>query len=234
MGNLIKILNEKLEATDALIFYKSSLNDGAYVEHRPIRNGAMCAGKPLEVSVIMKLLKTVDKYAHGTTSMVSLHGEIPDNLLYASTNIDSYKLVWYRKPEKRMFYFSERLGIPNGEVLVPGLIYVTNGNSLSMYAFKGKKPKRLLYQAPFFNTDTSVCLGNGKLSKPKEQTYMNWMSYWEELFWKTEFSHIIGKNPVKGNLSIIMKECITCNKPFPMDSLIAIKTTLQSLYKNEI
>lgn len=76
MGNLSKILNEKLEATDALVFYKSNLNEGAYVEHRPIRNGAMCAGKPLEVDVIAKLLKTVDKYAHGTTSMVSLHGEL--------------------------------------------------------------------------------------------------------------------------------------------------------------
>lgn len=231
MGNLSKILNEKLEATDALVFYKNSLNEGAYVEHRPIRNGAMCAGKPLEVDVIAKLLKTVDKYAHGTTSMVSLHGEIPENLLYASTSIDSYKLVWYRKPEKRMFYFSESLGIPNGEVLVPGLVYVTDGKSLSMYAFKGKKPKRLLYQAPFFNTSTKVCLGNGKLSKPKDHTYANWMSYWEELFWKTEFSHLMGSNPVKGNLSIIMKECISGHKPFPLSSLIAIKTTLQSLYK---
>ena len=225
------MLNEKLEATDALVFYKSSLNDGAYVEHRTIRNGAMCAGKPLEVDVIAKLLKTVDKYAHGTTSMVTLHGEIPENLLYASTSIDSYKLVWYRKPEKRMFYFSESLGIPNGEVLVPGLVYVTDGRKLSIYAYKGQKPKRLLYQAPFFNTNTDVCLGNGKLRKPKDQTYENWMTYWEELFWRTEFSHILGVNPVKGNLSTIMKECINGHKPFPLSSLKAIKITLKSLYK---
>jgi hypothetical protein len=130
-----------------------------------------------------------------------------------------------------MFYFSESLGIPNGEVLVPGLVYVTDGKSLSMYAFKGKKPKRLLYKAPFFNTSTNVCLGSGKLPKPKDQTYANWMAYWEELFWKTEFSHLMGGNPVKGNLSIIMKECISGHKPFPLSSLIAIKTTLQSLYK---
>ena len=231
MANLSKILNEKLEATDALVFYKSNLNDGAYVEHRLIRKGAMCAGRPLEIDVIAKLLKTVDKYAHGTTSMVSLHGEIPDNLLYASTSIDSYKLVWYRKPEKRMFYFSESLGIPNGEVLVPGLVYVTDGRTLSMYAFKGLKPRKLLYQAPFFNTSTNVCLGNGKLQKPKVQTYANWMGYWEELFWRTEFSHLMGGNPVKGNLSIIMKDCIRGHKPFPVDSLIATKATLQSLYK---
>ncbi len=231
MGNLSKILNEKLEATDALVFYKSNLNEGAYVEHRTIKDGAMCAGRPLEVNVIAKLLKTVDKFAHGTTSMVSLHGEIPENLLYASTSIDSYKLVWYRKPEKRMFFFSEGLDIPNGEVMVPGLVYVTDGVGMSMYAFKGSKPKRVLYHAPFFNVGNNVCLGNGKLQKPKDQTYENWMKYWEDLFWRTEFSHILGGNPVKGNLATIMKDCIKNDRPFPTESLKLLKVTLQSLYK---
>jgi len=232
MGNLSKMLNEKLEPTDALLFYKSNLNDGSYIEHRPIQKGVMCAGKPLEIDVIAKLLKTVDKYAHGATSMVSLHGEIPENLLYASTSIDSYKLVWYRKPEKRMFYFTQSLNIPNGEVVVPGLVYVTNGVTLSIYAFKGTKPKKILYKAPFFNVDNKVCLGNGKMQKPREQTYANWMAYWEDLFWKTEFAHILGSNPIKGNLSLIMKDCIEHDNPFPISSLIRTKTTLQTLYKN--
>ena len=232
MGNLSNVLNDRLEATDALLFYKSTLTDkGMYVEHRKIKDGAMGAGHPLEVNVIANLLKTVDKYAHETTNMVSLHGEIPENLLYASTSIDSYRLVWYRKPEKRYLYFTEDLGIPNGEVLVPGLVYVTDGSGLSLYAFKGNKPKKLLYKAPFFNTDNSVCLGSGKLKKPKDQTYRNWMAFWEEMFWKTEFSHLLGGNPVKGNLSIILKDCIEHHKPFPMASLIRIRTNLQSLYR---
>jgi len=232
MGNLSNVLNDKLEATDALLFYKSTLTDkGTYVEHRRIRKGAMGAGQPLDVSVIANLLKTVDKYAHESSTMVSLHGEIPENLLYASTSIDSYKLVWYRKPERRMLYFVDSLGIPNGEVIVPGLVYMTDGRSLHMYAFKGAKPKKLLYRAPFFNTSDSVCLGNGKMAKPKDQTYRNWMNYWEEMFWKTEFSHLMGSNPVKGNLSIIMKDCIEHHKPFPLASLVRTKTNLQSLYK---
>lgn len=232
MGKLTDILNDKLEATDALLFYKSSLsNVGSYVEHRQIRNGVMGAGHPLDVRVITNLLKTVDRYAHDSTSMVSLHGEIPENLLYASTNIDSYKLVWYRKPEIRMFYFVEGLGIPNGEVMVPGLVYQTDGRSLHIYAYKGSKPKKLLYKAPFFNTNNGVCLGSGKMAKPKDQTYRNWMAYWEDMFWKTEFSHLLGGNPVKGNLSIIMKDCIEHHKPFPMASLVRSKTNLQSLFK---
>ncbi len=230
MANLIEMLNERMEATDALIFYKSSLNKGAYVEYRAIEDGAMCAGKPLEVGVIAKLMKTVDKFANDSTTMISLHGEIPDNLLYASTSIDTYRLVWYRKPEKRMFYFSDSLGIPNGEVVVPGLVYVTDGQSLQVFAFKGAKPK-VLYRAPFMNTSDRVCLGNGKLPKPKKQTYANWMAYWEELFWKTEFSHIMGSNPVKGNLALIMKDCIKHHKPFPQEVLIRTKQKIQSLYK---
>lgn len=232
MSNLSNVLNDRLIATDALLFYKSSLTDkGQYVEHRKIKDGAMCAGHPLDVNTIAKLLKTVDRYAHENTSMVSLHGEIPENLLYASTTIDTYKLVWYRKPEKRMFYFSNSLGIPNGEVLVPGLVYMTEGRGLHLYAYKGSKPKKLLYRAPFFNTDGSVCLGSGKLTKPKDQTYSNWMTYWEEMFWKTEFSHLMGSNPVKGNLALIMKDCIQNHKPFPLASLIRVKTNLQSLYR---
>lgn len=232
MGNLSNLLNSKLEATDAFVFYKSTLSDkGSYVEHRPIRNGVMGAGAPLEVSVLAKIMKAVDKFAHDTTMMVTLHGEIPNNLLYASSSIDSYRLVWYRKPEKRMMYFVEDLGIPNGEMEIPGLVYATDGRVLSVYAYKGSKPKKVLFHAPFFNVGDHVCLGSAKMQKPKKQTYKNWMQYWEDMFWKSEFAHILGANPINGNLSIITKECITSHKPFPTALLKRSKITLQRLYE---
>lgn len=232
MGNLKNILNEKLEATDALVFYKSSLsNGGAYVEYRPIKNGQMGAGAPLVVKVLGKIIKAVDKFAKDTTSMVTLHGIIPDNLLYASVSLDNYRLVWYRKPEKRMMYFTEDLGIPNGEIEVPGLVYSTDGCKLRVFAFKGNKPKKVLYHAPFFNVSEYVCLGNARMQKPREQTYENWMQYWEDMFWKSEFAHILGDNPIKGNLSLVTKECISGNKPFPVHLLKKSKYTLQRLYE---
>lgn len=232
MGKLKNILNEKLEATDALVFYKSSLSDGgAYVEHRPIKGGQMGAGAPLEVKVLGKIMKAVDKFAGDTTPMVMLHGIIPDNLLYASASLDSYRLVWYRKPEKRMMYFVEGLNIPNGEMEVPGLVYSTDGRSLQVFAFKGSKPKKVLFHAPFFNVSDHVCLGNAKMQKPKGHTYQNWMTYWEDMFWKSEFAHILGDNPIKGNLSLVTKECISGNKPFPTHLLKKSKYTLQNLYE---
>lgn len=232
MGNLKNILNNKLEATDALVFYKSTMsNGGAYVEHRPIKNGLMGAGAPLEVSVLSKMMKAVDKYAVDTTTMVMLHGVIPENLLYASGSIDSYRLVWYRKPEKRMMYFIESLGIQNGEMEVPGLVYSTDGRGLKVFAFKGNKPKKVLFHAPFFNVSDHVCLGSAKIAKPKDQTYQNWIQYWEDMFWKSEFAHILGENPIKGNLSLVTKECISGNKPFPAHLLKKSKYTLQRLYE---
>lgn len=232
MGNLTNLLNSRLEATDTLVFYKSTLsNGGCYVEHRPIKNGVMGAGAPLEVRTLAKIMKAVDKFAHDTTSMVALHGVIPETLLYASASIDTYKLVWYRKPEKRMMYFTKDLCIPNGEMEVPGLVYSTNGSSLRVFAYKGSKPKEVLFRAPFFNTSEHVCLGSARIKQPKEQTYENWMRYWEDMFWKSEFAHILGENPIKGNLSIITKECISGNKPFPTSLLKKSNITLQRLYE---
>lgn len=231
MGNLNQILSSKLEPTDALIFYKNTYSGGSFVEHRQIKKGVMCAGSPLEVSTLAKIMKSVDRFAHETTSMVALHGEIPVNLLYASQGIDSYKLVWYRKPERRMMYFVEGLGIPNGEMEIPGLVYSTNGTSLSVFAYKGSRPKKILFKAPFFNVNNSVCLGSAKMAKPKDQTYQNWMQYWEDMFWKSEFAHILGDNPIRGNLSIITKECIKLNKPFPKGELKRSNITLQKLYE---
>lgn len=130
-----------------------------------------------------------------------------------------------------MMYFAEDLGIPNGEMEVPGLVYSTDGSRLKVFAFKGSKPKKVLFHAPFFNVSDHVCLGSAKSSKPKEQSYQRWMLYWEEMFWKSEFTHILGANPIKGNLSLITKDCIMNNKPFPASQLKRTKNTLQNLYE---
>lgn len=229
-STLTEILKSKLVPTDALIFYRPSFdNGGAFVEHRKIENGQMLAGSPLEVDTLAKIMRTVDNYVHHHTSLVTLHGRIPEGLLYASSNLDSYRLVWYRKPEKRMMYFSESAGIPNGEMWVPGLVYATNGKNLQVFAFKGGKPKNVLYKAPFFNVSDSVCLGTAKVKKPMEQTYENWIAYWETMFWKSEFVHILGANPIKDNLAIITKECIKTGRRFPSKELVRSRYTLKQL-----
>lgn len=234
MSTLKDLMKAKIRPTDVLVFYKPDVNlhgDGEYVEHRKVKNGKMEAGQPLTIEDFTKLVSTVSKYAKKDSGRTALHGVIPPTLLYASSDLTSKRLVWYRPPEKRMAYFTRDTGIPNGELLVPGLVYVASGNGLNMYAFKGRKPKGILYHAPFFNVNGSVCLGSAKVRKPKEDTYEAWIDYWEQMFWKSEFSHIWGENPINGNLAVITKQCIKEGKPFPTEVLVRSKTVLGSLLK---
>lgn len=231
-------MRANIKPTDALIFYKPDVNlhgDGCYVEHRKIRNGSMEAAHPLTVEDFSKLVATVSKYAKEDAGRKALHGIIPKNLLYASSDLTSKRLIWFRPPEKRRVYFAKRAGIPDGEMWVPGLVYFAAGSTLKVYAFKGFRPKNVLYHAPFYNVNSgSVCLGSAKVRKPREDTYQAWINYWEEMFWRSEFSHIYGDNPVNGNLAVITKKCISEGCQFPSEVLKRHKTTLSTLLKNPI
>ena len=85
-----------------------------------------------------------------------------------------------------------------------------------------------------YNVNNSVCLGSAKVRKPKDDTFEAWIEYWEQMFWKSEFSHILGSNPINGNLAVITKKCIKEGCPFPMELLIRNKTTLSNLLKQYV
>ena len=142
-------------------------------------------------------------------------------MLWCDSRKGSEKYVWYNPPRKRMMFFKESLKVENAEYNLPGIIYETNGNSLNVYACKGKvlTDETELYAAPFFNvTGASVCLGSAKIEKPKDLTYENLLEYWEKKFWLTEFSHLGGSgNPTKSNLVLVTKAAK--DKPFDLEEL---------------
>lgn len=230
MNVLSERLLEVYKPKMAIVVYESNLDkNNLYLERRPIKNMQMGAGVPLSkecVSKIMNTLVTDDKNFN-----FGISGAIPPNLLFIDTNIARPRLVWYRPPEKRMMYFSKPLGIEDGMMSVPGLVYMAHGESLSVYAFKGSKPKDKLFKAPFFNVDTTVCLGNARIAKPKNSVISDIMEYWENLFWRSEFAHILGANPVKGNLATITKNCIETGEKFPMDELVPSNVKLKDLLR---
>lgn len=228
---LIDELKKKLEPTDALIFY--SCDNDKYVEHRKITNGQMGAGQPLTVEQVSKLVHCVEKYAKKQKPMARIGGVIPKNLLYASTDLENMRLVWWRGPEERKVFFREDLGIPNGTMKVPGMVYMASNETLSVWCFKGRTPRGVLYRAPFFNvySDGHVCLGNSKTDKPKSNTYEEWLLYWEKMFWQSEFSHMISDNPIEGNLSTETKRCIVDGKPFDTDKLKKSNKKINDLLK---
>ena len=231
MNNLSKKLTDMLTPFLAVIAYKSSYTNEFYLEERKIDSkGKMGAGVPMKEKTIGNIMGALAVDSVGFES--GIKGRIPPNLLYCDTTPGNTNLVWYCPPQERHLSFSSTLGIENGLMQVPGLLYVVKDNRFAVYAFKGQKPKSKLYRAPFMNVDeTHVCLGNATINKPEVKTFSNVMEYWENLFWKSEFSHILGENPVKGKLATITKECIATGKPFPVEVLIPISQTLNDFMK---
>lgn len=229
MGQINDILTNCLRAQMAIIVYEDSQKIEYYLERRDIMNGKMQAGVPLSEECIAGIMETMFEKQKDT----SVHGTVPANMLFADSRKGRERYIWYREPEKRMMFFAETLDIPNGEMYVPGLLYIVKGTSLSVYAFKGKKPKSKLYRAPFFNVDsTHVCLGSAKVKKPSEKTFENIVQCWEKMFWGSEFVHLLGGNPVRGNLTSLTKYCIQKGCKFPENELIPIKEKMENILKD--
>lgn len=230
-NKLTEMLEETVCPQMAIIVYsgrKDSRN--IYLEQRPIKNGKMGAGRPLSKKCISEIICAL---AEDTDEIeIGFHGVIPRTLLFSDISSGRKKLVWYNPPRKHRMCFTKSLGLPDGEMSLPGIVYEVNNNSLNVYAFKGKTPKKDLYIAPFFNISGGlVCLGNANAKKPKNQTYEEEIAYWEKMFWESEFSHLGSDNPVEGNLSTITKECIVNGTPFPMNVLKKANKNLKELLK---
>ncbi len=224
INGITKEILTNLQPQMAIIVY--SENERYYLERRDITGGRMAAGIPLTEECLVRMLEVISISNSDTAYHI-----IPPGMLYADSRFGRQKYVWYRKPETRHLYFGKQIGIPDGEMMVPGLVYMVNNDSLHVYAFTGKEPKDKLFNAPFFNIydDGRVCLGSAKADYPAQNTFVNIINYWESLFWKSEFVHLIGNNPVKGNLAVITKECIIEKKKFPEKVLLPAKTKLKDL-----
>lgn len=234
MSKITKLLKQVYEPFCAIVAYKASSDRGSdmyYLEqHRICSDGSLGAGKPLQQQTMVRIFNAVS--ATNKQLDCSMYGIMPDNVLYCDTRIGNERIVWYRRPEERQLYFSENLGITNGKMLVPGLVYSATKNKLQVLAFKGNRPRGRLYYAPFMNTTPEyVCLGNSKVAFPQERTFSNVIDYWETMFWQSEFSHILGENPCLGNLATITKECIMDGKPFPQDMLKPTSKKLTDLLR---
>lgn len=234
MSKITNLLKQVYKPFCAVVAYEADMqghNPMFYLERYNIcKDGSLGFGKPLSQSALSKLLTAVSQTNKSLDT--NLYGIVPNNVLYCDTRMGNETLVWYRKPEEQFLFFVESLGIPNGKMVVPGLVYAVKNKRLRMFAFKGCKPKQQLFFAPFMNTSVDfVCLGNSKLKYPEEKTFSNVMTYWETMFWQSEFSHILGENPCLGNLSVITKDCINKSEAFPADMLKPVSVKLSELLK---
>ncbi|MCC8153249.1 MAG: prokaryotic E2 ligase family D protein [Tannerellaceae bacterium] len=218
---------KELKPYVALVGYQNS--DDNYFEIHPIEKTeegyTLGVGSPLTYECISEIASNFSAEFN-----ITPHGAIPSTLLYFDNRIGLEKYVWYNPPCKRRMFFSKSLNIEDGEYCVPGIVYMVNGENLDVYAFKGKKPSNKLFNAPFFNvTNGSVCLGNAKVKYPENPSFADYIKYWEDKFWLTEFSHL-GSNPVKGNLVLVTKES---KERFNERVLESANKTLKELIEDE-
>ena len=221
MNNFTRNITRTMRPSAALIAYvcEDYYNKEYYLEIRKInKDGLMGTAKPVSHKFVQSLIENFS-----TNALSIPHGEIPEGLLYADVRQGKY--VWNLPSCRRYLYFKSNLNIPNGEYCLPSLVWVVEHNSLSMFAYKAKRltPNTQLYAAPFFNVsskDGKVCLGSARLKLPEKLTFVNYIKYWEDKFFLSEFTHILGTSPVKNNLVIVFKNSVNS---FDNNELIPVK-----------
>jgi len=209
MNELTREFTRTMQPIAALIAYtcNGSYHKDYYLEYRKINNsGLMGAAKPVSKKFVQSL---VENFSANETLFP--HGEIPEGLLYADTRKEKY--LWHRPPCQKFLYFKSNLNIPNGKYCLPGLVWSIERNTLCIFAYKAKRLMQdtQLYSAPFFNVDHKkgiVCMGSASLKPPESLTFSNFIKFWEDKFFLSEFSHITGSNPIKNNLVTVIKNSV--------------------------
>ena len=223
MNRFTREITRTMQPTAALIAYtcNDGYNNNYYLECRKIGNdGLMGAANPVSLKFIQSL---IENFSESASSIP--HGEIPEGMLYADLRKEKY--VWHHPPCKKYLYFKSDLSIPNGKYSLPALVWSIEHNSLSLFAYKTKRltPNTQLYAAPFFNvnsTDGKVCFGNASLKPSEHLTFQNLIKFWEDKFFLSEFTHILGSNPIKNNLVTVIKNSVNSfdnNELFPIKKL---------------
>lgn len=205
MNRITKHVTRAMRPAAALIAYvceNDYLRNEYHLEFRNIRkDGLMGAGKPVSRKFVQSL---IENFTMESSSVP--HGEIPQKLLFVHTRKSKY--VWHTPPCRKYLYFTNNLNIPNGEYHIPGLVWKVEGESLYLFAYKTKSltSDSQLYSAPFFNVNTwdgSVCLGNARILVPGCNSFDIFIQCWEDRFFLSKFSHVLGSNPTKSNLVLV-------------------------------
>ncbi|WP_417353189.1 PRTRC system protein B [Flavobacterium alkalisoli] len=221
----------------ALVVFTSSDFAPPYIEFYDMdESGSPVNPHPLTVREAQSLAKALDTREQAGKAFLRPEGVMPDNVLHLDQS-DNGSAVWYTKPKRQKLYFAESLGLENGTVALPALVWKANRKQLQIFALNGKtKPKAEtpLFHAPFFNLyqKGTVCMGNVDVTIKSAATLEEFITAWQGYFFGSYFSHHINEhNPVGVNLFNLYKEMMADpKKPFPTDTLRTTPLTLKNLF----
>ena len=218
-----------------VVYQKNSAEKSIYVEAYDMdKNGCPINAHPLSLKESTQLASALDTSEELTRKFLKPSGLLPKNVLHLNPEHDGYA-IWYTPAQKVSLFFVESLAIPNAEAFVPPLLWKASKNTLYIYAMVADKiinEQTALYHAPFFNlyNDGRVCMGTVKVDIKTDCHLQDFMQSWEQYFFKSYFSHLIGNtSPVKGNIIQLWQKLVGSGKPFPIKSLIKNGLTLKKL-----
>ncbi|SHH09925.1 PRTRC system protein B [Flavobacterium johnsoniae] len=218
-----------------VVYQKNSAEKSIYVEAYDMdKNGCPINAHPLSLKESTQLASALDKSDELTRKFLKPSGLLPKNVLHLNPEHNG-SAIWYTPAQKVSLFFVESLAIPNAEAFVPPLLWKASKNTLYIYAMVADKiinEQTALYHAPFFNlyNDGRVCMGTVKVDIKADCHLQDFMQSWEQYFFKSYFSHLIGNtSPVKGNIIQLWQKLVGSGKPFPIKSLIKNGLTLKKL-----
>jgi PRTRC genetic system protein B len=218
-----------------VVYQKNSAEKSIYVEAYDMdKNGCPINAHPLSLKESTQLASALDTSEELTRKFLKPSGLLPKNVLHLNPEHDG-SAIWYTPAQKVSLFFVEGLAIPNGNAFVPPLLWKASKNTLYIYAMYTDSQineQTALYHAPFFNlyNDGKVCMGTVKVDIKADCHLQDFMQSWEQYFFKSYFSHLIGNtSPVKGNIIQLWQKLVGSGKPFPIKSLIKNGLTLKKL-----
>ena len=222
--------------TAALVVFTATGSASPYIEYYDMdSSGCPVNPHPLSVREAQSLAKALDTREQAGKAFLRPEGILPPNVLHIDPSTNG-SVLWYTTPQRQKLYIAESLGLDNGTVALPALVWKATKKELQIFALNTKtKPKAEtpLFHAPFFNLYQKgfVCMGNVNVSIKGAASLEEFITAWQGYFFDSYFSHHINEhNPVGVNLFNLYRELMADpTLPFPTDTLRTTPLTLKNL-----
>ena len=147
------------------------------------------------------------------------------------------KLLWYAPAKRREIFFScqnkKLMAISGKEFPFPALLFLADKDTLSVFVLpSSRRPNQntKLYEAPFWNVSKGgrICLPTGARNS------FHTMEEWEEIFYRSAFSHSGGASFKSGTVEKIFPQLVKDKKSkFPVKNCFKKSFTVGDLLKGE-
>ena len=143
------------------------------------------------------------------------------------------KMLWYAPAQRREIFFScqnqKLMALSGKEFPYPTLLFLADKDTLSVFVLpSSRRPNKdtRLYEAPFWNVSKGgrICLPTGARNS------FHTMEEWEDIFYKSAFSHSGGASFKVGTVEKIFPKLVKDKKAkFPVKNCFLHKFTVGDL-----